>query len=83
MSEKPFEVDPEFEESDEKDELTLKVNADVDIERPTLVLMEELFGDSLDVQDDYEYAIAVLLGYGVGRTDGDIHDALEEIQNTI
>lgn len=66
------------------DNITVEVELDLKNKNWNLELMEAMFGDNLNIQNDYEYAIGVLLGYGTyGGVDGDIEDALEEITDTV
>lgn len=64
--------------------VTEEITVDVSIKEKnwTLELMQSMFGDILDIHEDFEYAIAVLLEYATeDRMDDDVLSALEEIAN--
>jgi hypothetical protein len=48
-----------------------------------LEIIHTVFGDTLSVENDFEYAVGVLLDYAAeGGIDGDVEDALSEIADT-
>ena len=60
--------------------ITVEVDAKLADKNWTLEIMDSVFYEQLDYDNDYEYAIAVLLDYATaGGVEGDIGDALEEI----